>query len=174
MRIGVVSPESEKILTSLSRELTYADGLEATQLFAIRQQVESANSLRLQSLSGEVHTFPAYDQAKHEYDKAKLKDMMALPVLELKVGAQVMLIKNIDEKLVNGSLGKVVGFEEKEKGGLPVVEFMVGGKKKVLVVDTETWTVEVPGLGSIASRTQVGVLRVRSSHNVCIIPFLYS
>jgi ATP-dependent DNA helicase PIF1 len=36
--------------------------------------------------------------------------MMAPPTIELKKGAQVMLIKNMDETLVNGSLGTVVGF----------------------------------------------------------------
>lgn len=36
--------------------------------------------------------------------------MMAPPVIELKLGAQVMLIKNMDETLVNGSLGTVVDF----------------------------------------------------------------
>lgn len=36
--------------------------------------------------------------------------MMAPKSMELKKGAQVMLIKNMDETLVNGSLGKVVAF----------------------------------------------------------------
>lgn len=36
--------------------------------------------------------------------------MMAPKSIDLKKGAQVMLIKNMDDTLVNGSLGKVVGF----------------------------------------------------------------
>lgn len=36
--------------------------------------------------------------------------MMAPKSIDLKKGAQVMLIKNMDDTLVNGSLGKVIGF----------------------------------------------------------------
>lgn len=39
-----------------------------------------------------------------------LNNSMAAETLELKKGAQVMLIKNIDDNLVNGSLGKIVNF----------------------------------------------------------------
>lgn len=39
---------------------------------------------------------------------------MAPPSLELKKGAQVMLIKNMDETLVNGSLGTVVSFKTQD------------------------------------------------------------
>jgi ATP-dependent DNA helicase PIF1 len=40
--------------------------------------------------------------------------MMAPQSLTLKLDAQVMLIKNIDETLVNGSMGKIIGFIKKE------------------------------------------------------------
>lgn len=39
-----------------------------------------------------------------------LSNMMAPKTIELKKGAQVMLIKNMDDGLVNGSLGKVIAF----------------------------------------------------------------
>jgi hypothetical protein len=39
--------------------------------------------------------------------------MMAAESIVLKLNAQVMLIKNVDETLVNGSMGKVIGFCEK-------------------------------------------------------------
>jgi ATP-dependent DNA helicase PIF1 len=43
-----------------------------------------------------------------------LANMMAPKVIELKKGAQVMLIKNMDDGLVNGSLGKVAGFMDEK------------------------------------------------------------
>ncbi|KAI7515199.1 ATP-dependent DNA helicase, partial [Hortaea werneckii] len=39
-----------------------------------------------------------------------LQNCMAPEIITLKKGAQVMLIKNIDETLVNGSIGRVIGF----------------------------------------------------------------
>jgi ATP-dependent DNA helicase PIF1 len=39
-----------------------------------------------------------------------LQNMMAPKAIDLKKGAQVMLIKNMDDTLVNGSLGRVIGF----------------------------------------------------------------
>src|SRR5258705_1140009 len=39
-----------------------------------------------------------------------LSSCMAPQKIELKINAQVMLIKNMDDTLVNGSLGRVVGF----------------------------------------------------------------
>lgn len=50
---------------------------------------------------------PKVDQALRE---RLLANMMAPPTIELKKGAQVMLIKNMDETLVNGSLGTVEDF----------------------------------------------------------------
>lgn len=43
-----------------------------------------------------------------------LANCMAPPSITLKKGSQVMLIKNIDETLVNGSLGKVVAFMDEK------------------------------------------------------------
>lgn len=61
--------------------------------------------------------------------------MMAPPSIELKKGAQVMLIKNMDETLVNGSLGTVddfmteASFEIKHGGDVSDVE--TDAKKRV-------------------------------------------
>jgi len=64
-------------------------------------------------LVGDTKTFEARDGGtivdKTMRDKL-LGNCMAPEFITLKKGAQVMLIKNIDESLVNGSVGKVIGF----------------------------------------------------------------
>ena len=73
--------------------------------------------MRMTNLAGTSRTFPAIDGGSIP-DKAQreklLANCMAPAVIELKKGAQVMLIKNIDETLVNGSLGNVVAFMDEK------------------------------------------------------------
>jgi len=67
----------------------------------------------MRDLQGKSYTYEALDTGTITdmaiRDKL-LANMMAPKTIELKKGAQVMLIKNMDESLVNGSLGKVVAF----------------------------------------------------------------
>ena len=81
--------------------------------FPTRQEVENANNLRMRNLAGTPKEFRAIDGGSitdlAQRDKL-LSSCMAPPNITLKKGSQVMLIKNIDDTLVNGSLGKVAGF----------------------------------------------------------------
>ena len=132
--------------------------------YALRAQVDEANARRLAHLDGPISVFKAMDEARDEWSHSKLKDLLVPQVLQLKVGAQVMLIKNIDETLVNGSLGKVVGFSDMTKN--PIVEFVItkrvgkaGRVKKEVVVReviSEKFNVDENADGTAAaSRTQV-------------------
>jgi len=88
--------------------------------FPTRNEVDQSNRRRLQALKGKSYHFAAADGGKVEPDiRARLlANMMAPPSLELKKGAQVMLIKNMDETLVNGSLGTVEDFMTEASLGL--------------------------------------------------------
>lgn len=78
--------------------------------FPTRNEVEQSNQRRLRELPGESYRYDAFDTGDPTIRDKLLSNMMAPKVLELKKGAQVMLIKNLDETLVNGSLGTVLGF----------------------------------------------------------------
>lgn len=108
--------------------------------------MEKANNEKLEKLPGSLHVFQASDFATPSYEN-ELKNFMAPKVLTLKTGSQVMLIKNISSTLVNGSVGKVIGFQNIEISEgftkeIPIVEFRNGETK---ALDVEDWTREVKG-----------------------------
>jgi len=71
----------------------------------------------MRNLSGKEIVFKATDGGSMtdvaQRDKL-LSSCMAPPSISLKKGAQVMLIKNIDDTLVNGSVGKVIAFMDEK------------------------------------------------------------
>ena len=85
-------------------------GLIVPPRFPTRGEVDGSNERRLRALGGKSFRYDAYDTGDPIIRDKLLQNMMAPKSLELKKGAQVMLIKNMDETLVNGSLGTVVGF----------------------------------------------------------------
>lgn len=92
---------------------------------------------------------------------------MAVRALDLKRDAQVMLVKNVSDTLVNGSVGKVLGFcpspdtdKKKPQGGgdgelLPLVEFSTFRGKEALLVPREEFRAEDSEGKLLARRVQV-------------------
>ncbi|KAF7935675.1 hypothetical protein BELL_0466g00020 [Botrytis elliptica] len=113
MRLGKVSQDTIKAFVEMKRAINYEDDLTATELFPTRNEVENSNTFRLRNLHGKAYRFEAVDSGSITDEGMReklLSNMMAPKSIELKKGAQVMLIKNMDDGLVNGSLGKVVAF----------------------------------------------------------------
>ena len=113
MRLGTLSESSIQKFKQLQRPPRFDDNIEPTELFPTRREVDGANQTRMRSLPGSTHSFRAEEGgaiANLDHRTKLLENCMAPQLLELKKDAQVMLIKNMDENLVNGSLGKVIGF----------------------------------------------------------------
>ncbi|TBU34899.1 P-loop containing nucleoside triphosphate hydrolase protein [Dichomitus squalens] len=115
IRFGRLDAEVNMVFRQLSREVHYDDGVEPTELYPTRAEVDSANSSRLSQIAGipkdyEAIDFPGFDDKwrplPHERVERALKDLIAPKKLSLKEGAQNL----IQGTLVNGSLGRVVGF----------------------------------------------------------------
>lgn len=138
----------------------------ATRLYSHRRDVDAENVKCLQDINTESHTFYAEDEGTNPYLKQLQQNCPAPYELELKVGAQVILLKNLDfeNELVNGARGLVVEFRkpdrserEKErdkafaKQEYPDVLFANGHRR---VLTPEQFSVEVGGSVK-ASRKQV-------------------
>ncbi len=152
----------------------------------MRNEVDAANAQRLNALQAESQTYRAQDggSLQAEARDRVLQSSIALPVLSVKKGAQVMLIKNIDETLVNGSIGKVSTLstrwstpdwsatwnpranDQRARKGTrmpgrkwPLVRFHVpGGGTRDYLAMPETWKTELPDGEIQASRIQVPLI----------------
>lgn len=170
LRRGEISPAAQGILTGLSRPLPQDDGILPTQLFPLRTEVDRANASRLAALSGPAQIFTARDSGSAEQSKKQrlLENMMAVRTLELKREAQVMLVKNVSDTLVNGSVGKVLDFcpspdnKKRSQGGgnhddelLPLVEFSTLRGKETLLVSRDEFRAEDSEGKLLARRVQV-------------------
>jgi ATP-dependent DNA helicase PIF1 len=202
MRLGKVSPTAVAELQALQRPVSYPDGIVPTQLcvallsiqpvsspltryrrrYPRRQQVDAANAVRMAALpSTDLRTYYAQDGGKlpAEQRRRVLEGFMAPPTLLLKVDAQVMLIKKIDDELVNGTVGRVIRFTDaarwnREPAGptsasaaplpsgpssrleWPLVDFQTAkGKSVHALVGPESFKAEFPDGKVAASRIQV-------------------
>ncbi|XP_076601816.1 ATP-dependent DNA helicase PIF1 [Chaetodon auriga] len=151
VRIGRVTEEvTAKLMESAYHQIE-RDGILATRLCTHKDDVELTNENKLQQLPGSVRVFEALDS-----DPALVRTIDAhSPVsrlIQLKVGAQVMLTKNLDvaRGLVNGARGVVVAFES-GKHGLPHVRFLCGVTE---VLKPERWVFK-SGSGIHLSRQQL-------------------
>lgn len=128
-RRGCLSHQSIRRFHGLARPLV-KDGIEPTELYPLREQVRQANLSRLKALKGESHFFHAKDYSfvhrkRRDQSESDFKQQVQVYLdkyvtapsrEELKVGAQVMLLKNLSNGLVNGSLGVIEGFEVISQG----------------------------------------------------------
>ncbi|XP_068409641.1 ATP-dependent DNA helicase PIF1 isoform X3 [Eschrichtius robustus] len=151
VRLGRCSDEVTRQLRATAAHRVGRDGIVATRLCTHQDDVALTNERQLQKLPGEVHSFEAMDS---DPEQARTLDAQC-PVsqlLQLKLGAQVMLVKNlaVSRGLVNGARGVVVGFEA-EGRGLPQVRFLCGVTE---VIRADRWMVQATG-GRLLSRQQL-------------------
>ncbi|KAF7335864.1 ATP-dependent DNA helicase PIF1 [Mycena sanguinolenta] len=180
VRLGLPSEDTTQKFRSLSRRIEDDNDVIPTELFPQRGEVDLANAARLNMLHTAFHCFKASDSGSAEktYRTKLLDSFMAVPELKLGVGAQVMLIKNVDETLVNGSVGVVVSFcsqaeydEEKGNGDrgsdvlascgvkYPVVRFKLpNGRERKRLVTPEVFKIEMKKNEIQASRKQVPLI----------------
>ncbi|KPM42133.1 ATP-dependent DNA helicase PIF1 [Neonectria ditissima] len=173
VREGCLSPSTIKKFQKLNRPVSF-NGSKATELFPLRAEADGANKRRLQNIKGMTYNYTAKDGGtvtNAASRKMLLSNCIAPDLLKLKKGAQVILTRNIDGTLVNGSQGRVIGFahshsfhhtqwddedgephsdreppvidESSDQGLYPVVRFTFKeGHSRVQLCKPMEWTVE--------------------------------
>ncbi len=106
-----------------------------TRLLTTNADVDSINAEHLAQLSGESHEYYMESSGGKNYVETLKRSCLAPETLKLKHGALVMCIKNsLERKYVNGSLGKVVDFDEETD--YPIVELRDGRR---VTIKPDTW-----------------------------------
>lgn len=146
IRIGNITDKIKTILNNrLNANLSNDFGILPTKLYSTNIDVDRINNIELDKLAAKDLTFYEYEMDTHVNAKVtnragvieKFKKSCNAPeILQLCVGAQVMLLKNLDltNGLANGSRGIVIGFTQ----DLPVVKFLNGEER---IIDMEIWEV---------------------------------
>ncbi len=196
LRYGVVSEATQQLMASrvasgdaaaATASALAETGQETTRIYATRALVDAENTRMLAALPGHSVVFslregssPITDQDDGMVNATSTNDD-SIPVparLELKKGAQVLLVRNVDPArgLVNGARGTVVGFEpfsveaakraeraqrraerarEREKG--------VGRQRTNMVAPVDHWADVAPGM-------QLPVVEFTNGERVTIKP----
>lgn len=111
--------------------------VEPTKLYTHNVDVDQINNLELSKIKNEEHEYYMDGSGGEVLVDILKKSCLAQPVLKLRVGAQVMFIKNNFEKgYVNGTRGIVKRFYT---DGTPVVETTKG---ELIDVVNESWVIE--------------------------------
>lgn len=149
IRRGNVSEYSYRQLKLAAENKLNADK-EPTKLFTHNYDVDRINREYLETLSGTTKKFKATTKGNKKLIETLKNSVLASEQLELKIGAKVMFVKNNLEKgYVNGSLGMVLGFNDK---GLPSVKLTNG---KVITTEHENWMIMDDNGKTLANYNQI-------------------
>ncbi|XP_076765651.1 pif1 DNA helicase [Xylocopa sonorina] len=148
IRIGRVTDEIAEKLKATAKQKIEDNGILATRLCSHVNEAEEINEFQLNELKSESKVYTAQDSDPSM--TTTLNQQLTVPdKLILKIGAQVMLLKNINLStgLVNGARGVIVKFAD----NVPVVQFKSGIQYHAKL---EKWSLKT-NLGTIVHRKQV-------------------
>jgi ATP-dependent DNA helicase PIF1 len=163
-RMGALTPESINVLEQRMNLPWQENEIRPTLLFTRNAEVARINERNMATLEGERRIYEVQttvmDKPGAQLVRPDDPDVVTAlerldtdapydPKLELCVGAQVMLITNMDQErgLVNGSRGVLTGYT---LGGLPLVRFL--NNTDPVIIDRATWWLpDYEGIG----RTQI-------------------
>lgn len=132
--------EARELLINSGRAKT-PFSITPTKLYTHNVDVDAINQFELDKIEAKEFVYPMQAEGNKDIVAALKKGCLAPERLALKQSAKVMFVKNnFDRGYVNGTLGKVIGFDEEN---LPIIETLRG---KRIVAKPASWTVEEDGV----------------------------
>ncbi|MDX2083598.1 MAG: AAA family ATPase [Rickettsiales bacterium] len=139
LRFGEINAADKKILQSRVNAKDNNQAIRPTILTTHNYKVEQINELELKKIPQPEVFYKASYSGLPEKIEFLRRNCLAPENLRLKIGAQVMMIKNTYQKdgIINGSLGVIKDFSAKKS--YPIVEFTNG---KIITIAPEEWLLE--------------------------------
>lgn len=152
IRSGKISQEHRTCLDGCLINTDSPKIANVTKFFPHNEDVNEVNHEELQKLPGKPKTFTMIWRGKDNLVEQLKRGCLSPENLELKKRAVVMFTKNnLQRGFVNGTIGAVVGFDQYNDEGYPIVKTRQG---RQLTVEPMEWTIEENG-EAVASIKQV-------------------
>ena len=164
IRCGAISKHVVSYIEKLAPQKSWNSESGPVNIFATGVHTEHYNSNKSKAIDAESHKYRSDDRYDSTASSKTLDQCPAVSLLQLKKGAQVMLIRNITRSLVNGTVGIVTRFIQPIAGAhsiesLPVVRFtLADGSVYTRVVARESWSVVLPDGKQLAARIQIPLI----------------
>lgn len=140
IRSGEVKRKHIHLLESRICEYDFDGFSNCTKLFTHNRSVDMLNEQALADIYEEPEVYMMTSKGKENLVATLKKSCLAPEKLQLKIGAEVMFVKNnFEAGYVNGTRGMVTDFSDE---GMPIVVTTTGDK---ITVEQETWAVEDDG-----------------------------
>jgi ATP-dependent DNA helicase PIF1 len=170
VRYGRLGAETQALLSKCCRPLTVTHGIVPTKLYCKNANVDAENSEELQKLQGRLVQLRALNNTPDHMRNADKnpfwRSCLAAPILQLKEGAQVMLLRNDpDKKLVNGSKGIIVGFVSRDEA-IKLCDRGPKGHEQTKWLQYQDAAALIPKVLFLDSKTPYVILPETFSHEV--------
>lgn len=136
IRSQEVNEDSVEILNEI-KQTEFSDDIQAIKLYTHNVDVDLINQQELNKLKTDKKKFSAITRGKKNKLDILKKSVLAPEELVLKIGAQVIFVKNNNEQnFANGTMGKIISFS---KEGLPVVKLI---DERTITITEMEWSIE--------------------------------
>lgn len=141
----------EKDIKTLQSRIINTSSLATTKLYSHNLDVDFINDIELAKIESDEKIYTTKTEGPRGLVESLLKSCLAPEELKLKVGAEIMFIKNDSlGRFANGTRGKVINFSKEENW--PIVQTLDG---RLIVAEPESWSIQDEKGQDIAAIEQV-------------------
>lgn len=151
IRAGQTTTNDIKSLTSRIIKTNTQNTSSTTKLYSHNQDVDFINNIELTKLNSKERIYITTHSGKLALVHSLLKSCLAPEELKLKIGAEVMFVKNDPSgRYANGTRGTVLNFSK--EGGWPIIQTL---DERLVIAEPETWSIQDEKGQDIASIEQI-------------------